>query len=109
MKNIVRAVKKSSFLFFAITLTGVTLTLSPNYVSAKCACTCVNGKMEAVCSSSGGMTGMKPMCAGMCPMAGTGMPGMGNNSSTFNKAGCSQEQVWNEGTRRYEWKTVCRD
>lgn len=109
MKNALREMETAKFLSALILMIFTLLILLPTSAAAKCVCACVNGKMEAVCSSSGGMTGMKPMCAGMCPMAGPGMSGMGDNSSNFNRGGCRQEQVWNDATRRYEWKTICRD
>ena len=74
---------------------------------AACRCACVNGSMQAVCQSS---AELPPICgASICgiappsiqPIQRPMLPPIGTRS-------CSQQQVQNGDTGRYEWQTVCR-
>ena len=73
---------------------------------ADCTCACVNGQVEALCSSS---IDLKPLCAmQLCPMTPLSitpikpltLPPLGTTS-------CHQAQVLNPYTRQYQWQTVC--
>lgn len=77
------------------------------YKSTDCACTCVNGTYQPLCSS---YAAVKPICVHrVCPpviytptpIDTTRVPPVGTRS-------CRQEQVFNYALRKYEWKTVCR-
>lgn len=74
---------------------------------AGCICRCANGENIPICSSS---TDMAPICPPrVCPIAPPSVepiqaprvPPIGTNN-------CTQQQVLNPYTGKYEWKTVCR-
>ena len=84
----------------------VLLVASP-LVFANCQCRCVNGSVQAICTSS---IDVRPVCSprvcqirtpSVKPVQPPRVPPVGTKS-------CRQVQVLNEYTRRYEWKTVCR-
>lgn len=74
---------------------------------ASCQCTCINGQVRPVCTSS---IDLPPICSpGICPIVPPSIkpiatpivPPIGTRS-------CRLEQVMDPSTRRYEWKQVCR-
>lgn len=76
-------------------------------VSASCTCTCINGSVQAVCTST---MDLPPLCApricpltppSLQPLSPPTLPPLGTQS-------CEMKQVWNPRTNQYEWKQVCR-
>ena len=74
---------------------------------AACRCLCVGGAMQAVCSSS---VDLPPVCPptlcgipppSLAPVPSPTLPPLGTRS-------CSQRQVENRYTGRYEWREICR-
>jgi hypothetical protein len=73
---------------------------------ASCVCRCIDGEMQPLCESS---VDVPPVCpATICalvppsvtPMQPPVVPPVGTSQ-------CSQRQVLNPTTRRYEWRSVC--
>lgn len=73
---------------------------------ADCVCRCVNGEVQAICSSA---IDLEPICPpricsivppSVRPIQAPRVPPIGTTN-------CRKEQVYNEYTRRYEWKTLC--
>jgi hypothetical protein len=73
---------------------------------ASCACRCVDGEVQPLCSSS---IDLPPVCgptvcslisSSIAPIQPTVVPPLGTSS-------CSQRQVLNPATRRYEWQSIC--
>jgi hypothetical protein len=73
---------------------------------ASCVCRCVDGEMQPLCESSIDVPPVCPVtiCAlvppSVTPMQPLGIPPLGTSQ-------CSQRQVLNPTTRRYEWRSVC--
>lgn len=82
-------------------------------MSAECVCSCVNGRVEALCDNS---FEMRPMCEmRLCEQEmpppfkepemmfddAVRLPEFGTNK-------CSNERVYNEMTNQYEWQVICR-
>jgi hypothetical protein len=74
---------------------------------ATCQCHCVNGEVEAICTSS---IDIKPICASkICPFAPPNIkpiepltlppPGM---------TSCEMKQVLDTNSNKYQWKRVCK-
>ncbi len=81
------------------------LVLAPE-ASASCVCRCVGGEMQPLCDSS---IDIPPLCpAATCalpppsiaPVAPLRLPPLGASH-------CSQQQVLNPHTSRYEWHRLC--
>jgi len=88
----------------AFVLVGLAVFSSPTY--ANCVCRCVNGDVQAICSST---LDIEPICpANICPIVPPsiepiqplGIPPIGTTD-------CHQAQVYNPYTHQYEWKTLC--
>ena len=86
---------------------GSLVLLVPAAADAGCVCRCVNGEVQAVCSSS---LDIEPICApAICPITPPAIrpidpptvPPIGTSS-------CRSEQVLNPYTGAYEWRQVCR-
>jgi hypothetical protein len=74
--------------------------------SAGCSCQCVNGQMQALCTSS---MDIRPMCMGMCGMAPPSIaPIAPMRMAPLGTSSCSMQQVQNRFSGRYEWQQVCR-
>lgn len=79
----------------------------PFEATARCQCTCVNGSLQAVCSSA---IDLPPICAPtICPIAPPSVrpidtPRVPPIGATY----CQNEQVLNPVTGRYEWRQICR-
>lgn len=74
---------------------------------AACHCACVNGVVKAVCQSAADL----PMICGAAPCDVPPPQLRPPPSRTVPPVGthvCSQQQVQNSQTGRYEWQTVCR-
>jgi hypothetical protein len=87
------------------TCVAIWLLLSTN-AYANCECACVNGQIEAVCTSA---QGIKPFCPpkicaytppSIAPVQQPRVPPMGTSE-------CVQKQVYNTYTHVYEWQEVC--
>lgn len=73
---------------------------------ATCVCRCVDGQMQPLCSNS---IDIPPVCMptvcgivppSIAPITPPSIPPLGASS-------CSQRQVQNPATGRYEWQRVC--
>jgi hypothetical protein len=73
---------------------------------ADCRCVCMNGDVQAVCSSS---LDIEPICPPrVCPITPPSVePIQQPRVPPIGTSNCVQRQVYNEYTRRYEWKEVC--
>ena len=78
----------------------------PLQVFADCQCRCVEGEVQAICSSS---LDIEPICSPrICPITPPAVkpidiprvPPIGTKT-------CTQKQVYNENTGQYEWQEVC--
>ena len=83
---------------------GFLLTI-PSMGSCKCAC--INGSVQAVCTSS---IDLEPICAPrICPIVTPSIePIQTPRIPPIGTKSCRQVQVYNDYKRKYEWKTVCR-
>ena len=72
--------------------------------SAACQCQCVNGTMEALCSSS---FDPRPFCSGFCPFSAPATSSQRTfDTPPFGASSCSLRQVWNGYA--YETRSVCQ-
>jgi hypothetical protein len=76
-------------------------------VRADCVCRCVDGQVKAICQNA---IDLKPICApqvcqivppSVKPIQSPTVPPVGTKS-------CSQQQVFNPASGKYEWKSICR-
>ena len=76
-------------------------------VQANCECVCMNGQNQPVCDSS---IEIRPICPPqICPIEPPSIPPI--QQPTIPPVGtqsCQQEQVYNENSGQYEWRTICR-
>lgn len=84
----------------------ITLIILTAQANASCECLCINGKVEAVCTSS---SELKPYCAPrLCPYAPPNLaPAMQNTLPPAGTTSCEMKQVYNEQIKKYEWKRIC--
>jgi hypothetical protein len=82
-------------------------TLWPLPANAACTCQCVNGNVQPVCSSS---LAVPPICAPrVCPIVPPAVtPIMPPTVPPIGTKECKMVQVYNNLTRQYEWKKICR-
>lgn len=75
-------------------------------VHAGCQCVCMNGNVEAVCSST---LDIKPICPPrVCPIVTPSIKPLPSlKIPPLGTSHCSHEQVYNKSTHRYEWNEVC--
>ena len=73
---------------------------------ADCQCVCMEGEVQAVCSST---LDIKPICAPrVCPITPPAVePVQTPRVPPIGTKTCVQKQVYNEITGAYEWKEVC--
>lgn len=73
---------------------------------ASCSCRCVNGSMQALCTSNE----YPPVCPyGNCPTAPAEYAPYGSYTAVpFGTTRCSKQQVMNPLNNLYRWETVCR-
>lgn len=78
----------------------------PMAAFAECQCMCVNGSVQAMCSSA---IEVRPICAPrICPITSPSVqPIEAPRVPPIGATSCHQEQVLNEYTQRYEWHEVC--
>lgn len=74
---------------------------------AACVCRCVNGQMQALCSSS---IDLPPICPPtVCPIMPPSIaPIQPPRVPPIGTTQCRQVQVYNQRTGQYEWREVCR-
>lgn len=82
-------------------------TVAAPPAAADCVCRCVNGTVQALCSST---LDVEPICApAICPIVPPAIRPI--DPPTLPPIGtteCRPEQVLNPATNRYEWRQVCR-
>lgn len=73
---------------------------------ATCRCVCINGEVDAVCSSA---LDIKPICTlRICPLTPLSItPIQMPRIPPIGTSQCKQKQVYNEFTRKYEWREIC--
>jgi hypothetical protein len=74
--------------------------------NAACQCVCINGEVRAVCSST---LDIEPICSPrVCPITPPSVePIQRPRVPPIGTSRCVQKQIYNEYTRRYEWREVC--
>ncbi len=73
---------------------------------ASCQCVCMDGAVQAVCSSS---LDIEPICAPrICPIVPPSIkPIQRPRIPPIGARKCVQKRIYNERTRRYDWQEVC--
>jgi hypothetical protein len=94
------------FLVVAMVVAG-SLATSSEESRAACSCTCVNGQVQALCSSA---LDLEPICAPqICPIVPPSIaPLQSPMVPPVGTYGCRQVQALNRYTGQYEWRTVCQ-
>ena len=79
----------------------------PCAAKADCICRCVNGEVQALCTSS---IDIKPICSPqVCPIDSPSIaPIQTPRVPPIGTASCRQERVLNPRTGQYEWREICR-
>lgn len=87
-------------------IAGIGVLLATGVVNADCRCVCMNGNVQAVCSST---LDVEPVCSPrVCPITPPSVePIQRPRVPPVGTTNCVQRQVYNEYTRQYEWKEVC--
>ena len=90
----------------ATTLFAVASISASGPALATCACQCVNGQVEAICSST---IEMRPICPPrICPIVPPAIrPISPPTLPPLGTTECQPQQVWNQFTGRYEWRRLC--
>jgi hypothetical protein len=89
----------------AVAFCGALLSV-PIAASAACICRCVNGNVQAICQRAiDAQQSCSPQACpipppAVAPIAAPRVPPIGTKT-------CSNEQVYNPNTNRYEWRNVC--
>lgn len=92
---------------FLLLLVVLTAGVAVAQKTSSCRCACVNGEVKALCSSS---IDVPPVCAprvcaivmpSVKPVEPPRVPPVGTSK-------CTLKQVYNERTKKYEWKSVCQ-
>ena len=96
--------KMKPFLFLLVVFTAV---LAGAQKTNSCRCACVNGEVKALCSSS---IDVPPVCAPrVCPIVTPSVkPVEPPRVPPVGTSKCTLKQVYNERTKKYEWKSVCQ-
>ena len=81
-------------------------SLLPAVSNASCECTCVNGHVRAMCSST---LDVPPVCSPqICPIVPPSVqPIRAPKIRPIGTSECHQAQVLNPNTHQYEWRRVC--
>ena len=92
-----------TILLLVTLLGGAVLASNAN---AACQCVCMNGEVRAVCSST---LDIEPICPPrVCPITPPSVePIQRPRVPPVGTSNCVQRQIYNEYTRRYEWREVC--
>lgn len=74
---------------------------------ARCICTCVNGTVKAICTNT---IEIPPICVShVCPIVTPSVrPIERPRIAPLGTTSCRNQQVFNQQTRRYEWRQLCR-
>jgi len=85
---------------------GLWLLGAQNFAHASCSCVCMDGKNQAVCSSS---MDLRPLCPPkVCPLARPAIKPLDSpRLPPLGTTQCTNKQVYNPYSRKYEWKRVC--
>jgi hypothetical protein len=91
----------------ALATIAFTLVAFSASAEAACKCRCVDGKAQAVCSSS---TDIRPICqSSACPIAPPAKsPTDARQPPPVVKPGCETKQVYDPETRTYAWDQICK-
>ena len=92
--------------YFFFTFVCVIIVTS-KFANASCVCRCVNGNVHALCSST---LEIAPICPPkICPLTSPSIKPLPSlKLNPLGTTSCTQKQVFNSYTSRYEWKRVCR-
>jgi len=95
--------KKILLKFF---FTGLIALISQPSISA-CQCKCVNGNVQAICSST---IDLQPICSPqICPLVPPSVrPIQPAELPPLGTTNCTMQQVYNSQRGLYEWKNICR-
>jgi len=82
------------------------ILILPFKVMADCQCVCMQGQVRALCSSS---IDIEPICPPrICPITPPSIqPIQQPRVPPIGTSTCTQKQVYNDYTSRYEWREVC--
>lgn len=85
---------------------SIVLLLSTFVANATCKCVCMNGTVQAVCTNT---LDIQPICSPtICPIVSPSVQPMQTPTvPPIGTTNCSPEQIYNQYTGQYEWKTVC--
>ena len=88
-------------------LTAAALMLAANFAHAGCTCTCVDGEVKALCTNK---LELPPLCAPrMCPTPPPQLKPLDQPQlPPLGTKACTNEQVLNPVTNKYEWRRVCK-
>ena len=89
--------------YVALLLVGLGIT---GATRADCTCACVNGSVQAICSSA---IDMKPICgAQLCPLPPTSLqPLTSMHLPPLGTSHCRPKQVFDPNVGQYVWKELC--
>lgn len=92
-----------TMLLVGAVLGGVALSSGAH---AACQCVCMNGVVEAICSST---LDIEPICPPrICPITPPSVaPIQAPRVPPVGTSTCFPRQIYNEYSRRYEWREVC--
>ena len=81
--------------------------ISIENAEAGCVCKCVNGSVQAICSST---LDLRPLCPPkICPlMAPKLQPLQPLTLPPLGTTSCQLKQVYNSWTGQYEWQNLCQ-
>jgi len=91
----------------AVVLGLVAASSTAQDATASCVCRCVNGEVQALCSSS---IDLPPICPPtICPITPPSVaPIQAPRVPPIGTTVCRQAQVVNPRTGHYEWREICR-
>ena len=73
---------------------------------ASCVCACVDGEMRALCTST---LDLEPFCMGICPLTNPSIKPLDSlELPPLGTTNCTNRQVYNSWTKKYEWERVCQ-
>jgi hypothetical protein len=84
----------------------VVLAANTGPAQAGCECRCVNGATRPICTST---AEIRPTCAPtLCPFVPPSLPPPPSTAlAPPGTTSCSQAQVLNPATNKYEWQRIC--
>lgn len=91
-------------IFAFIILSFLIITTKKGF--SACVCACVDGEKVPLCESA---LDIPPPCIGVCSIPPANIPPIKvPNIPPIGTKMCSEKQVYNPYSNRYEWQTVCR-